>query len=112
MQIIGFELRSIRELSTGALDSEIPEEIILAILTDYPSTEAGKVIYRIIAKLQQASKNETQLNRAIQQLLILSCLRNWETIANEKTDQMPITYDIKKNGLHKEGREVGIDLGQ
>ena len=108
-QIIGFELRSIKELSTGeALDSEMPEEIILAILTDYPDTDAGKVVERIIEKLQQAAKDETQLHRAIQQLLILSRLRNLEVITKEKTDQMPITYDITKDGLYKEGKEVGL----
>ena len=111
-QITGFELRSIKELSTGeVLNSETPEEIILAILTDYPAVDAEKVIVRIINKLQRAATNETQLNRAIQQLLILSRLRNLETITKEKTDQMPIIYDITTDGLYLEGKEVGREEG-
>lgn len=111
-QILGFELKSIRELPIGeTLNSEIPEEIMLAILTDYPKSDAERVIERIIVKLQRAASNETQLKQAIQQLLILSRLRNLETITKEKTDQMPITYDITTDGLYLEGKEVGHKKG-
>ena len=64
------------------LGSEVPEGIILSTLTDYEKTDSGKVIEDILYKLQQASKSESQLNKLIQQLLILSRLCNLE----EKTE--------------------------
>mgnify|MGYP001791448830 CR=1 FL=1 len=107
-QITGFELRNIRDLSTAdTLNSVIPEEIILAVLTDYPTANAEQVIDKIIEKLQQLANNETQLHRLIEHLLILSSLRNLEMITKEKTDQMPITYDITKDGLYKEAKLEG-----
>ena len=49
-------------------------------------------------------------------MLILSRLRNLEDITKEKTDQMPITYDITMDGLYLQGKEVGrtegIDIGE
>ena len=120
-QIFGFELINIHDLPIeNVLDSQIPEEIILAILTDYPKADAEKVIIRIIEKLKQTAKDESQLKEAIQQLLIFARLRKLEEITTEKAEQMPITYDITKDGIYKrgkkegklEGREEGIGLGQ
>lgn len=65
----GFPIQSI-------LDAEVPDGIILSILTDYEKSDSGKVIEDILHKLQQASKSESQLNKSIQQLLVLSRLRN------------------------------------
>ena len=111
-QIIGFDLRNISDLPIQkVLESTIPEEIILAILTDYPSADAEHVVSEIIRKLQSNASDEIQLNKAIQQLLILSRLRNLETITKEKTDQMPITYDITEDGLYKQGIEIGREEG-
>ena len=68
-KINGFKIKSIMELPTGeALNSKIPEEIILAILTDYPEADTSHIIAQIIQKLQQAATNESQLNHAIQQV--------------------------------------------
>ena len=111
-QITGFELRNITELSTAAvLDSQIPEEIILAVLTDYPAADAESIIVQIIRKLRETSADESQLRRTIQQLLILSRLRNLETITEEKTTQMAITYNITEDGLYKKGLEQGLEKG-
>ena len=65
----GFPIQSI-------LDSETSERIILSILTDYEKVDPDKVIEDILHKLQQASKSESQLNKSVQQLLVLSRLRN------------------------------------
>ena len=99
-QITGFELQDIRDFSTQSmLDSEIPEGIILSILTDYEKADAEKVIEEIIYKLQQASKSESELRKSIKQLLVLSRLRKLEEKIEQKVNDMPITYDIKTDGL-------------
>ena len=111
-RITGFELKNINSLSIDdTLDSQIPEEIVLAILTDYPKADAEKVVVRIIEKLQKTTKDDTQLRRAVQQLLILSRLRNLEEITTEKAQQMPITYDITKDGIYQKGVREGLEKG-
>ena len=108
-QITGFELKDIRDFSTqSTLDSKIPEEIILSILTDYKKVDAEKVIEQIIYKLQQLSKSESELNKFIQQLIVLSRLRKLEEGTEQKVNDMPITYDIKTDGLYNRGIKDGI----
>ena len=111
-QIKGFELQDIRDFSTkSTLDSEIPQEIILSILTDYKKADAEKVIEQIICKLQQLSKTESELNKFIQQLTVLSRLRKLEEKIEQKVNDMPITYDIKTDGLYNRGIKEGIEEG-
>lgn len=109
-KITGFELKNIHELSSRQmLDSDVPEEIILTILSDYPEADTNLIIEKIIHKLQKATKDKLELQRSIQQLLILSRLRNLEVDLEKKIKAMPITYDITKDGLYKEGIEQGIE---
>lgn len=84
-KITGFELKNIHQLATQeTLDSDIPEEIILSILSDYPEADANQIIEKILIKLQKAAKDEMELQRSIQQLLILSRLRNLEVDIKKK----------------------------
>ena len=111
-QIRGFELHDIKNSSLqSTLNSEVPEGIILSILTDYEKADADKVIDEIIYKLQQVSKSESELRKSIKQLLVLSRLRKLELKIKQKVNDMPITYDIKTDGLYNEGREEGREEG-
>jgi hypothetical protein len=72
-RITGFELRNIHELPVDqTLKSEIPEEIVLSILTDYPEADSEKVIYQIVNKLKEVAPNQAALKRSLQQLITLS----------------------------------------
>ena len=109
-QITGFELKNIHDFpATLTLASDIPEEIVLSILTDYSTSDARQVIGQIISKLQKAAADETQLRRSIQQLLILSRLRNLDHETENQIKEMPITYDITKDRLYNKGIEQGIE---
>ena len=108
-QIKGFELHDIKKFPfQSALNSEIPEGAILSILTDYQKADSEKVIEKIIYKLQQASKSESELNKSLKQLVVLSRLRKLEGEIKQKVNDMPITYDIKTDGLYNEGIREGI----
>ena len=111
-QITGFTLKNISDFPADtALNSDIPEEIILAILMDYKKADAEAVIKKITLKLQKATKDDTRLKSTLQHLLMLSRLRNLETVTTEKIKKMPITYDITKDGLYLEGLEKGEQKG-
>ena len=112
-QITGFELHDIKNSSLqSTLNSKVPEGIILSILTDYEKTDVDKVIDEVIYKLQQVSKSESELNKSLKQLLVLSRLRKLEVKIKQKVNDMPITYDIKTDGLYNEGREEGREEKQ
>ena len=112
-QITGFELQDIRNFPTqSTLNSEVPEGIILSILTDYKKSDADKIIEEIIYKLQKASKSESELRKSIKQLIVLSRLRKLEVKIKQKLKDMPITYDIKTDGLYNEGIREGIQKGR
>lgn len=68
-QITGFELRDIRELNTAeVINSDIPEEIMLSILSGFPDDESEKVIATIIENLKTHAKSTSELNRHLQQI--------------------------------------------
>jgi hypothetical protein len=51
--------------------------------------------------------NQIKLQKYLQQLIMLSRLRNLEAETKKQVEDMPITYDIKKDGLYLEGKKIG-----
>ena len=111
-QIKGFEIRNIHEIPVNqVLESDVPEEIVLSILTDYPETDAEQVIARIIKKLKQVALNEADFKKSLQQLITLSRIRKLEEQTEKQIRIMPITYDIETDHLYKKGINLGISQG-
>lgn len=106
--IEGFHLTNLKTYDyRSLLISDIPEEIILAILSDYVGEPPVKVITHVIKRLQEVSKDEIKLRKYIRQLTILSRLRKLEGETIKQIEKMPITYDIKKDYWYKEGKQEG-----
>ena len=111
-QIKGFEIRNIHEIPVNqVLESDVPEEIVLSILTDYPETDAEQVIARIIKKLKQVALNEANFKKSLQQLITLSRIRKLEEQTEKQIRIMPITYDIETDHLYKKGMSQGLNEG-
>jgi predicted transposase YdaD len=112
-QIKGFTLRNIHKLPIErVLDSDIPEELVLSILTDYPKADADKVIATIIHKLKKVATNEAELKKSLQQLVTLSRIRKLEKETEKQIEAMPITYDIDTDYLYQKGIKKGITKGR
>jgi hypothetical protein len=96
------------------IDSDIPEEVIIAILCDHGNDSQEEVAKTILTRLSQMEKRGTLLKKYQKQLLTLSRLRNMELIVKTQMEAMTIHYDIEKDGLYLEGiekgREEGIEL--
>ncbi len=108
-QITGFELRNIHKMPMNqVLESDVPEEIVLSILTDYPKAEAEKVIARIIQKLKSVAPSEAELKKSLQQLVTLSRIRKLEQETEKQIQAMPITYDIETDYLYNKAKEQVI----
>jgi len=106
--IEGFELVNISGINyRKLLESEIPEAIILAILSDFQEEDPMKVIQLILAHLKRHSADSIRLRKYIKQLEILSRLRKLEEITIKASNDMPITYDIQTDYLYKKGKEEG-----
>ncbi|MEL6535294.1 MAG: hypothetical protein AAFQ98_07785 [Bacteroidota bacterium] len=104
-EIKGYSLKNLSEIPLDqTLHSSVPEEILLAILGDYPREEGEKVIHKIVERLWKLRSDEITRQRYIQHLVILSRLRKLDNLTKEITGKMPITYDIETDSFYQEGR--------
>ena len=91
------------------VNSDQPEEIILAILADFKKQDKGKVIQRIITCLKNKTKNKRKLQKFVMQLEILSNLRNLQPEITKQLSNMSIHYDVTKDLRFIQGIEQGAE---
>ncbi len=92
------------------LQSEIPEEVVLAILCDFGKDQPENVVRLILQQLQRILRKSNRIKKFQKQLLILSRLRKMELIVKNQVEAMTIHYDIETDGLFLQGIEKGIEL--
>jgi len=111
--IEGFELVNISGINyRKLLESEIPEAIILAILSDFQEEDPMKVIQLILAHFKRYRADSIRLRKYIKQLEILSRLRELAETTIKASNDMPITYDIQTDYLYKKGKREGMEEKQ
>ena len=104
----GFDLLNVQGLDTNELlSSQIPEVILVAILSNYPKAEAETVLRKIVINLKTLIRHKRTLKKYINQLMMLSRLRRIEALAIKITEEMPIHYDIETDALYLRGTEKG-----
>ena len=108
----GFTLLSLQALQAKTfLEADAPEMILLALLTDYEGEQSQQVLRSIIERLQ-AKSNPTELKKYLQQLLLLSRIRQLEGLTFKMIENMPIDYKIEDSLLFKKGEEKGMEKGE
>jgi len=113
MQISGFRLANLRQRNwEEVLSSQLPEEVLLAILADFGDARPSKVLRALIKRLAETSGNKTVLQKYAKQLTVLARLRNLEEETTKIVKDMPITYDITKDKLYLKGKEEGREKGR
>ncbi len=89
---------------------------MLALLTNFGKEKQEAILRLILMKVKKYTKYEKDLKKYLEQLLILARIRNLESLTGKIISSMPLTYDIKKDGLYKkgkaEGKAEGIAEGQ
>jgi predicted transposase YdaD len=109
----GFQLTSLRDYSyQSLLNSQIPEEIILAILSNFKEQKPAEVIRLILRRLYEIGTEEIVLRKYIRQLSVLARLRNLTKETHKQVQDMGLTYDITKDYLYQEGLEKGLEKGK
>lgn len=100
----GFDLINIHELKYEILlQSQVPDVILLAILSNYPIQQTESILRLIVKQLRVVCRNKSELSKYLKQLIILSRLRKIENLTIKITEEMPIVYDIKTDYLYQQG---------
>ncbi|MCU0447473.1 MAG: hypothetical protein MUE85_21455 [Microscillaceae bacterium] len=89
------------------INSNTPEEIILAILGNFGQTQATVVIQSVLEKLKSTTQDTTRREKCVKQLEILSNLRNLQAEIIKQLERMALTYDLEKDIRFKQGIEKG-----
>lgn len=108
----GFDIINIFSLNTEQLlNSQIPEVVLLAVLSNYPKEQSERILRLLIERLKQIAKSEHDFSKYLNQLLILTRLRKVEDLTIKINNDMPITIEVEKDFLYKQGIEKGIEKG-
>ncbi len=105
-------------LNLGQIDykqwiaSNIPEEILLAVLGDFQEKGALQVLKQIISKLIKLIDDTGTLQKYIRQLVIFARYRNLIIETEQTLKSMGITYDIEKDTFFQRGVEKGRKQGK
>jgi hypothetical protein len=101
----GFKILKLHDIDYNQMIvSQVPAEIILAVLGNFGNKTPEIVIRAIAQRLKVVSKSDAELKKYIAQLNILSRLRNLQDLtAKTISKNMPITFDIENDSLVKEG---------
>jgi hypothetical protein len=106
----GFDLLNVHTLDTQVLlSSQIPEVVLMAVLSNYEPEQAEAVLRSIVTNLKKLVKNKRVLKKYINQLMMLSRLRKIEALTIKITEEMPIHFDYEADTLYLRGIERGIE---
>jgi hypothetical protein len=109
----GFDLLNVHTLDTNELlSSQVPEVVLVAILSNYPKEEAETILHQIIVNLKKLIKHKRTLKRYLNQLMMLSRLRKIEELTIKIVEEMPVHYDIETDALYKRGTQKGFGKGK
>ena len=109
-----YDIYEVREFpATPFLESDIPQEVMVAILCDYEGETPENMMEKILLRLQKLSKRKKDFQKYAFHLHILSGLRKLHKIYQQKIKTMPLIYDIhlEIDPFYIEGMEKGIEKG-
>ncbi|WP_353480869.1 hypothetical protein [Haliscomenobacter sp.] len=111
-QFKGYQLIQLSQIPLEEfIESEIPEEIVLAILSKFPKTKLLAVIRLILQRLKKVCKNQIELEKFLHQLTILSQIRKFDQQTKKIINEMPITLDLTKNAFFKDALKDAVNQG-
>ena len=109
-----YELYDIRMFTSASfLESDVPQEILLAILGDFEGNTPDTIMEKILNRLNTLVKRKKEFQKLAFQLHVLSGLRKLQSIFKQKINKMPLHFeiDIENDPFYLEGEEKGIEIG-
>jgi hypothetical protein len=103
-QFKGFQILKLHDIDyTQMIASQVPAEVILAILGNFGNKKPEIIIRAIAKRLKEVSKSDAELKKYVAQLNVLARLRNLQNLITQTISTMPIVFDIENDSLVKEG---------
>ncbi|TAG03792.1 MAG: hypothetical protein EAZ44_05650 [Cytophagia bacterium] len=87
------------------IESNIPEVVILGILANYKGENTDKIVDKILQRITATEIDVTNQQKYVQQLEILSNLRDLQATIKQKINNMAFVYDLKNDIRFKEGQQ-------
>jgi predicted transposase/invertase (TIGR01784 family) len=108
-----FEVINMQDFSYELfLNSNKPEEVILAILADFGKQSSETVIKNILQKIKELPIENSIQKKTVIQLEVLSKLRKLQSQIIEQLNAMALTYNIEEDLRYKQGQESGKEIGK
>ena len=107
-----FQLENVNQIDyEHFLASNIPEEVILAILADFKGNNPEQIIREIVKRLKELSDQSLRLTKYEKQLEILSKLRNLQKQTIQTITTMGWEYELETDIRYLQGVEKGTVKG-
>ena len=94
------------------LNSNKPEEVILAILANFKEENPENVLKKIIQRIEETTKGDFSLNRYFNQLRVLAQLRNIELNLKNAMDSIAKYIKEERDVLYLRGLDKGKEREQ
>jgi predicted transposase/invertase (TIGR01784 family) len=108
-----FHLRDISQFNyENFIESNVPEEVLLAILANFEGENPEVVIHKILQRLQQLSDQKLRLTKYEKQLEILSKLRKLQKQTIQTIKQMGWEYELETDIRFLQGVKKGQKKGE
>jgi hypothetical protein len=105
-----FELINLQDFDyQDFIKSDVPEEVILAILANFGKAQPIIVIQQLLERLKSLPIETLRREKCVKQLEILSNLRNLQLEIIKQLENMALTYDLENDIRFKQGIEKGIE---
>lgn len=105
-----FQVRNVIDVSYSTfLDTDNPEEAVIAILGNLGSDTLEIAVGRILQTLKRTAKDTLALGRFIRQLEVLSKLRDAQDEVIKQIERMPIIYDLETDIRYLQGKQKGSE---
>ena len=104
--VYSFQLENVSQIDyEHFLASNVPEEVILAILADFKGSNPKQIIRKIVKRLKELSDQSLRLTKYEKQLEILSKLRNLQKQTIQTITTMGWEYELETDIRYLQGVE-------
>lgn len=109
----GFDIINIHAFDMDKLlSSQVPEVVLLAILSQFPKEKIEMVLRLILQRLKKICKHPNELSKYQKQLIVLARIRKFDYSAIKIINDMTLGYDVANDYLFNKGVTEGIEKGR
>ncbi|GAB3997729.1 hypothetical protein GCM10028807_43500 [Spirosoma daeguense] len=105
-----FHVRNVVDVPySDFLNTDKPEEMVLAILGNMGNEPPVKVVQQILNAIKAIEPSQLALGKFFRQIEVLSKLRNIQSVVIEQFEAMAIVYDLETDIRYLQGKQKGAE---